>query len=157
MIQFTLMTEEEKKIVSDWKYDGKYSVYNIPPYEEQKEKGIIFADTDDAKKFFSYYENDKLIGYVKITQKTESVIMGIGIRPDLCSKGFGQRMLTVAVQSAIHTYAMKPICLNVRTWNERAINCYKKCGFVIEEEFEQDTASGKENFFKMTYKIALKI
>ena len=31
MIDFHKMTEEEKNIICDWKYEGEYAIYNNPP------------------------------------------------------------------------------------------------------------------------------
>ncbi len=34
--------------------------------------------------------------------------------------------------------------------NEKAINCYKKCGFTIEKEYEEmDTIGEKQKYFLM--------
>ena len=45
MLKYHRITEEEKYIVSNWKYNGDYSIYNSLPYEEQKKLGIGLANT----------------------------------------------------------------------------------------------------------------
>lgn len=45
----------------------------------------------------------------------------------------------------------KPLYLEVRTWNIRAVKCYEKAGFQIEgEPFELTTGIGTGMFYRMT-------
>ena len=44
MLACHLTTEEEKILITEWKYEGEYFVYNAEPYEEQKKKGFGFAN-----------------------------------------------------------------------------------------------------------------
>ncbi|MBS7029814.1 GNAT family N-acetyltransferase [Eisenbergiella massiliensis] len=55
--------------------------------------------------------------------------MGIGIRTDLCSKGYGSRVVRLAVQESRHLYGAKAVYLDVREWNHRAVKCYALAGF----------------------------
>ncbi len=45
----------------------------------------------------------------------------------------------------------KPILLEVRTWNKRAISCYKSQGFEIIETKNQKTKIGFGEFYVMKY------
>ena len=36
MLTYHKTTEEEKYSITNWKYEGKYSIYNEKPYEEHK-------------------------------------------------------------------------------------------------------------------------
>lgn len=38
MITYHKTTEEEKYLITEWKYEGEYAMYNNEPYEEQKKK-----------------------------------------------------------------------------------------------------------------------
>lgn len=58
-----------------------------------------------------------------------------------------------SVPSARSLYLGKPLCLEVRTWNKRAIRCCQKSGFVINgEAHEMETLSGKSMFYQMSRK-----
>ncbi len=42
--------------------------------------------------------------------------------------------------------------LEVRTWNQRAIACYEKAGFIIDGSvIEQETMSGAGKFYRMIF------
>lgn len=45
MLEYHKTTEAEKYIISDWKYEGEYALYNKAPYEEDKRTGRGFANT----------------------------------------------------------------------------------------------------------------
>ncbi|MGN0977811.1 MAG: GNAT family N-acetyltransferase, partial [Faecousia sp.] len=47
-------------------------------------------------------------------------------------------------------YPDKPLYLEVRTWNVRAVRCYEKAGFRIDgASFEQVTGMGPGTFYRM--------
>lgn len=69
------MQEIEKEIICNWKYEGDYEIYNMPSYSELKEKEIAFANPDRAKNFYSYYENDRLIGFTNILEEEKEVFI----------------------------------------------------------------------------------
>ena len=46
MLKYHLMDEREKEIISNWKYEGEYGLYNMPPYREQKEQRTAFGNPD---------------------------------------------------------------------------------------------------------------
>ena len=37
MLECHNTTEDEKRIICEWKYDGEYAIYNSIPYEKQVE------------------------------------------------------------------------------------------------------------------------
>lgn len=43
------------------------------------------------------------------------------------------------------------IALRVRSFNKRAINCYKSIGFEIKDKFINNTFNGKDEFIYMEY------
>ena len=144
------MREEEKVIVCNWTYSGNYAIYNLPSYEEMKQKGWAFANPNREKNFLVYYDRNVLTGFTNILEKEDEVFIGIGVSPELCGKGYGQKILKIAKEISNELYPGKPMCLEVRSWNKRAISCYEKAGFVIEgNEFEQKTTIGVGKFYKM--------
>ena len=156
LITYHIMTEEEKETVSRWNYEGEYSIYNMPSYAEQKEQSIGFGNPSRKKNFYSYWENDILIGFTNILEEDHEVFIGLGVSPFLCGQGYGQKVLMEAQKISKRLYPDKPLYLEVRSWNHRAIRCYQKAGFLIQgEEFEQKTLAGSGRFFRMIYPKSL--
>ena len=153
MITYHIMTEAEKEIVAAWTYSGDYAIYNMPSYQEQKEKSIAFGNPRCINNYYSYYDDDTLIGFTNILEEPNEVFLGIGVTPNACGRGYGQKILRIAQQISKKLYANKPMYLEVRTWNQRAIACYEKAGFVIDGPvINQETMSGPGKFFRMTFK-----
>jgi len=69
---------------------------------------------------------------------------------DLCNKHYGQRMLLITYEISKKLYSNKPLYLEVRTWNIRAIKCYQKAGFRIDgQAYELTTGIGTGIFYRM--------
>ena len=50
-------------------------------------------------------------------------------------------------------YPNKTITLEVRSFNKRAIKCYKKAGFVVKEVYRKDTPIGYGEFIMMEFSL----
>lgn len=152
-LQMHYLTEQDKREICSWRYEGEYAVYNLPPYEVLKEKQIAFMNPERERDYMAYYHNDTLVGYTNIREKESEVFIGIGVNPNRCDKGYGQMILKEAYRLSKELYPGKPLYLEVRTWNKRAINCYLKAGFEMEgAPFQRDTGSGEGTFYKMIKK-----
>ena len=120
------MTESEKQEVCSWKYEGEYAVYNLPDYKTMQEKQMGFCNPKRDKNFFSYYDGEVLVGFTNLLEEESGVFVGIGVSPG------------------------KPLYLEVRCWNRRAVACYERAGFAIEgQPFRQTTSMGKGSFYRM--------
>lgn len=152
MLTYHVMTEQERETVSNWKYTGEYAIYNMPSYQEQKEKKIAFGSPKCADNYVAYYEGDTLIGFTNILEEATEVFMGIGVSPELCGQGYGRKILEAACRIAGERCPGKPLYLEVRTWNRRAVRCYERSGFRIDgQPFKQKTLSGDGLFFRMVH------
>lgn len=152
MLQYHEMTAQEKETVAAWNYTGDYEVYNMPSYQQQLEQGVAFGDPRCDQNFTSYYDGDKLIGFTNVLEEETEVFIGIGVSPNVCGQGYGQQMLRIAQEISRKRYPEKPLYLEVRSWNQRAITCYQKAGFTVDgEPFEQETMLGTGSFLRMTY------
>lgn len=141
-------TEEEKILITEWKYEGEYSVYNAEPYEEQKKRGFGFANPQNH--FYSFYDEKKLIGFINLYEEKTEVFFGIGVKPEECGKGYGSQMTETACKISRRLFPGKPLYLEVRTWNQRAVRCYEKAGFHIAgEPIRQTTSAGEGVFYHM--------
>ena len=61
MLEYHSTTEEEKRLISNWEYDGEHAIYNTLPYSEQIKAHRGFANP--SNNYFSFYDDGKLIGY----------------------------------------------------------------------------------------------
>lgn len=142
-------TEEEKYLITAWNYTGDYAIYNNSPYEEQKKRGFGFANPQNN--FYSFYDGTSLVGFVNLSEEENEVFFGIGVNPDYCSHGYGQQMTRIACKLSQTLFPGKPLYLEVRTWNTRAVRCYEKAGFHITgEPISQKTSIGEGLFYRMT-------
>lgn len=148
-LTYHIVTEEEKAEICSWRYEGKYSMYDLPEYEEFKAKKKGFCNPDHEKNYYSFYNEDKLIGFVNIFEEEKEIFIGIGVTPDSCGQGYGKAMLDTAYKISKELYPEKPLYLEVRTWNKRAVNCYKSAGFVIDKTVEETTSIGPGEFYRM--------
>lgn len=152
-LTYHIMTEDEKKTVCSWKYPGEYALYDLPDYEEMKTRKIGFLNPASAKNYDSFYDGDLYVGFVNILEEANEVFIGIGTNPDCCGKGYGQRMLQIAYEISKALYPDKPLYLEVRDWNKRAIHCYEKVGFVIDgPAYQLETNIGLGIFYRMVRK-----
>ena len=123
-------------------------MYNNPPYVEQKKHGYGFANP--ANNFYSFYDGETLVGFVNLSDEGSEVFFGIGAHPDHCGQGYGTQMTALAWDLSQRLYPGKPMYLEVRTWNTRAVRCYEKAGFrVVGEPVKRVTLSGEGTFYHM--------
>lgn len=148
MLTYHETTEEEKYSICAWKYSGEYAIYDEMPYEEQKKKGFGFANSKNH--FYSFYDGAKLVGFINLFEEEKEIFFGIGVSPENCGRGYGQQMTRKACEIARSLFPGKPLYLEVRTWNTRAVRCYEKAGFRIEgEPIRQTTPIGEGVFYHM--------
>lgn len=87
----------------------------------------------------------------KITGQNECVLIGVGLKPSLCGQGLGNILMEMLKQQCRELYPSKKIALEVRCFNERAINCYKRAGFKVKEIYKKDTPIGYGEFIRMEF------
>ncbi len=149
MLAFHKTTEEEKQQICEWKYDGAYAVYNSISYEEQVKAQRGFANPKNN--FYSFSDGTQLIGYINLIEKETAVFFGVGVAPAFCGRGYGREICKAAIGLSHQLYPGKPVCLQVRTWNTRAVRCYEKAGFrIVGEPVRIATPIGEGLFYRMT-------
>ena len=147
-MEFHRLTDDEARIICSWKYEGAYAVYDSAPYEDQKRAGRGFANP--RNNLFAFRDEGRLIGYINLFEEEDKVFFGIGAAPDCCGRGYGQKMAAVAPVIAKGLFGAKPLYLEVRAWNARAIRCYEKAGFRPDGvPFTQTTPAGEGVFIRM--------
>ena len=145
------LSEDAKRQICAWKYGGEYDLYNLPSYEEMQVRQIGFMNPQREKKIIMVFGMKAYWWDLSIYwRKKEEVFIGIGVNPDLCNKHYGQRMLLITYEISKKLYPNKPLYLEVRTWNIRAVKCYQKAGFRIDgQAYELTTGIGTGTFYRM--------
>ncbi len=148
MLTYHKTTEAEKAAITAWEYHGDYAIYNCEPYAEQKKRGFGFANPQNQ--FYSFYDGARLVGFIDLYEEEAEVFFGIGVNPDDCGRGYGQQMAKTACALSGSLFPGKPLYLEVRTWNTRAVKCYEKAGFRIAgAPIYQTTSAGEGVFYRM--------
>lgn len=144
-------TELRAKEICNWEYEDIYTIYNYPNWNKVcEEKWDIAVDEKRKKEFFSIIdENDILCAYIRLQDKKESVLIGVGLKPSLCGQGLGKTLMGIVKNKCSISYPNKKIELEVRSFNERAIKCYKNAGFKEKEIYIKNTPIGYGEFIKM--------
>ena len=122
----------------------------MPPYDEQKEQGRGLANPQNH--FVSFYDGGTLVGFINLLEEETAVFFGIGVAPAHFGRGYGQQLAKAACALSAKLYPEKPLYLEVRTWNVRAVRCYEKAGFRITgTPIHQATSIGDGVFYHMVY------
>lgn len=142
-IRLGILTESMAKEVCKWRYEGLYSVYNLSEWEVVVSNCWELASEVARNEYFvsMLLEND-LIGFGRIQMFDDKVSLGIGLKPDICGKGYGQKAMQLLVKEAKRRYPNTEIGLDVRKFNERAKKCYENLGFVTERRYMKETIQG---------------
>ena len=148
------LSEEQAKEISNWKYTGYYSIYNLPSWDKMIQENYSLTDNVKRERYIGYINEDgELVGFVNLLDEGDTVFFGIGIKPNYCSKGIGKVITKMALIESQNRFPNKPVILEVRTWNKRAVNCYKSQGFEIVEIKQQQTYIGFGEFYIMRYEL----
>lgn len=143
------MNDEIARQISLWNYEGIYDIYNLPSYEEMKEKNYGMVNPSRANDYICYLnDNKEVVAYVSAKQTEDGrIFFGIGLKPNNCGKGMGKSFSEDSLAEIKNRYPESIIYLEVRSWNERAINLYKKLGFVLIDTIIKKDRLGKISEF----------
>lgn len=143
MVKRVQMSKNLAKEITSWKYEDECGIYNLPSWEQMKINNYALCDDTLRKELYNAYlnSNDELIGFTRIDNFPTDIVIGIGVKPNKCGKGIGEEILKMTIDMCKMKYGDKPIKLQVATWNQRAINCYRNVGFTsiktyIDEDLE---------------------
>ncbi|TXK73398.1 N-acetyltransferase [Paenibacillus sp. N3.4] len=137
-----------------WDY-SPFEMYNWPSWETMKRDGLEFADPIIRAEQYSGIvdERNHLCGFVQFFPIVGVTRLGLGLRPDLCGQrsGLGVRFVKLLIQEAKRRKPQQEIDLEVLEWNERAIQTYRRVGFIITDTYEKWTPTGVATFHCMVY------
>lgn len=154
-IRQTPLTEDMAKEVCTWKYEGEYAVYNYLLWDEIVLQGwSICQEAERQKSFVGFLdEKDNLVAAVQLRDQEKDVQLGINLKPELCGQGLGKKIVAMALAESSKRHPNKLVMLEVRTWNKRAINCYKSQGFEIAGMKKADNGTDAEYYIMECKKL----
>ena len=126
-------TIEHAKIIASWKYESPYDVYNFPSYEDMVKYNYPYVDPNVTNYHSITNENNELVAVCNLIEEDNQVFFGISVDPKYCGKGLSKELLPIIINYANNLYH-KPLYLQVRIWNERAIKAYQNAGFIIKNK-----------------------
>ncbi len=146
--EFQPMDQDWAHAIAGWHYEGIYAFYDMEQDVEDLEelldphnwKDHDYAVTDDQ---------GALVGFFCFDREKEGVVIGLGLRPDLTGRGWGQAFLEAGLAFAREKYRPVAFILNVATFNQRAIHVYRKAGFEDAEVYLHETNGGQYEFLRM--------
>ena len=150
--KFILMDEGYARAIANWHYEGIYAFYDMDQDVEDLEE--LLNPHSCADQYYAVVnECDELIGFFSFNQdEIGAVTIGLGLAPDHTGKGLGQAFVEAGLLHAREKYNPTIFCLNVATFNQRAIRVYERMGFQPGRVFMNETNGGQYEFLRMVRK-----
>lgn len=114
------------------KYDGTYL---IPPSKESVLENFNKIMNINKKYLSIINEKEVLVGYITYEEAKDlggNYILGITIAKRFWNRGYGKDAIRTLLKFLFMSKGAHRIELEVVDFNDRAINCYLKCGFQKE-------------------------
>lgn len=145
------LTQEHAKRICSWRYDGPYAVYNSFSWDEIRARGWAMSDEDKRKSEFYAILDEKaeLCGFFRFYRQNGELLLGLGVRPDLCGLGYGRRIMGLILREFFFRYPDRDLELEVRSFNRRAASCYLEAGFEETVRYRKKTPLGEDEFVRM--------
>lgn len=153
IFQLVPLTEHYGKALCSWVYPAPYDIYNWPAWEAMAADRQEFADPviRDAQYRAVLDQEGTLWGFAQLFPIVGVTRLGLGMRPDLCGRGYGVSFVRAVVETAKQKAPANEIDLEVLTWNERAYRVYEKAGFGLTDTYERMTPHGMAEFHCMVW------
>ncbi|CAM4520771.1 RimJ/RimL family protein N-acetyltransferase [Paenibacillus endophyticus] len=142
--------------ICSWRYEAPFHCYNWPAWEHMKKDEIEFGDSVlRASQYAAVLDNQLgLMGFAQFFPIAGVTRLGLGLRPDLCSRGLGPAFTKLIVSEAMRRTPNNEIDLEVIARNTRAIRAYQQAGFRITDTYSRATPAGFAECHCMVYGIA---
>jgi RimJ/RimL family protein N-acetyltransferase len=102
----------------------------IESMNKKREIFLIICDKADNKEAGALLLHD-------FSWHNRRAMFTINVSPDFQGKGFGYESSKLLIDYAFKNLQVHKICLEVYAFNKKAVNMYKKLGFVLEGRFKK--------------------
>jgi L-phenylalanine/L-methionine N-acetyltransferase len=146
---YRLATESDFKAIYNLYMHPTVNPYLLYELMDEKAFQPIYQDLIDRKIKYIFENEGKIAGMFKLVpnvHRADHIVYlgGLAINPEYGGKGLGQKMFEAIIEEVKKTNK-KRIELSVATFNEKAINLYKKVGFEPEGVLKNYTYLKSEN------------
>lgn len=150
-LTFRSMGEEDAKVICQWRYEGTYAVYNLPLWADAMQRHYAITDARTREtEFFAIYRREELAAWYRLRKQGRTGVLSLGMRPDLCGQGKGREVVRSILEHISSCADICEITLEVRTMNQRAVRCYRQCGFTVSgEPYWRQAPQGQDTFVAM--------
>lgn len=146
--RFVEMDDDDAHEISRWHYQPPYDFYDATGDPDDLEELLDPARREGV--YFSAFEaGEDLVGFFQLERDSETVDVGLGLRPDLTGKGLGLEYLLAGLEFARKRFSPGRFTLAVATFNGRAIEVYERAGFQRGAVYTHHTNGANFRFLAM--------
>jgi len=146
---FGELSAQDAQRVAGWQYPAPYAFYDWTADPDDLAELL-----DPARRARWYHaahdERGDLVGFLSLRENQGTVLLGLGLRPDLTGQGHGLPFLLRALDFARGQFMVVTFRLMVATFNQRAIRVYERAGFRPGRIFLHQTNGGEYEFLEMS-------
>ena len=138
------ISPKDAQEISTWTYDPPYDLYSMssedtPGFLRAEYRYHVLLDEDTKLVGYCCFGEDALVPGGDYTRGEPEVLdLGIGMRPDLTSKGFGKDFVKEILAFASRTYQPSTFRVTVAAFNQRSIRTFQRLGFKETHQFTRD-------------------
>lgn len=153
------VTDNEARKISKWIYSEPYSIYSMDGSKgciKELLNGDYYSASDKNGTIVGFYcfgrSAQVPVGHKYGVYNNKNMMdIGIGMNPDFCGKGLGERFLKIGLDFAKNNLYVKEFRLTVATFNKRAITVYQRVGFRKVNSFKRISHVNAIEFDVMIY------
>jgi ribosomal-protein-alanine N-acetyltransferase len=142
------MAQADAEAVARWRYPEPFSFYDWTA-DEGDLRELLDADLRGEAYFAAEEDAGELVGYFSFRPDGQTLVIGLGLRPDLTGRGLGGDFLAAGLEYARERFSPDQFSLAVATFNERAIKVYERAGFERARVYMHETNGGEWEFVEM--------
>jgi [ribosomal protein S18]-alanine N-acetyltransferase len=142
------MAQADAEAVAGWRYPEPFSFYDWMA-DEYDLAELLDADLRGEAYFAVEDDEGQLVGYFSFKPEGRTLVVGLGLRPDLTGRGLGGGFFAAGLDYGRERFAPERFSLAVATFNERAIKVYERAGFERARVYMHETNGGEWEFVEM--------
>jgi len=142
------MAQEDAEAVAGWRYPEPFSFYDWTADQDDLAE-LLDADLRGEAYFAVEDDEGQLVGYFSFKPEGRTLVVGLGLRPDLTGRGLGGGFFAAGLDYGRERFAPERFSLAVATFNERAIKVYERAGFERARVYMHETNGGEWEFVEM--------
>ncbi len=145
---FNMMKLEDAHQIASWHYEAPYDFYDWD--RDAEDLAELFNPQSWQESYYSVFnEENELVGFFVFKRDSQTVEVGLGLRPDLTGNGLGRTFLNAGLTFCQEHFPVGTWSLSVATFNTRAIHLYENVGFTALNTFMHHTNGGEFEFLRM--------